>query len=137
MFSWYERMKNSHKMPPRIVKFSFFLIYYGCSQPIWKLLSRLQLSLSYEKTRQLLFDCVKVSVPKQLGWIDHQTIFVIGADNCAYYNAHTYTQDSTTSLFMNTINWYHRFWKNDFNSMLQMDDDLFSKDYIDNKLVLR
>lgn len=133
MDSWMERLKNVQKTPEIITRFSLFLWYHGCTQPIWKVLSRLRLSFSYNKTKALLNQSITISVPKQLGWISHNTIFVVGADNCAYYNAHTYTRDNSLPLFTNTINWYIRYWNSQPQHQMSIEDDTFARDFIDNK----
>lgn len=137
MDSWMERIKNVHETPQIIINFSLFLWYHGCSQAIWKVLSRLRVSLSYNKTKLLLQESTSITIPRKLGWMPHNTIFVVGADNCAYYNAHTYTRDNSLPLFTNTINWYRRYWDLPFERQMNMEDDTFGNDYIDNKILFR
>lgn len=108
MFSWFAHTHSQHTVPALTVQLSLFLHHFGCAKPIWKLLSRLRLTLSYTKTKQLLAVAQSLSIPPLLGWEGGRTVGMVGADNCAYYNAHTFVRDTNEPLFFNTINWYHR-----------------------------
>lgn len=108
MFSWFKRLQNSKILPVLTVKLSFFLHFYGCAKPVWKLLSKLKLTLSYEKTRSLLARAQKVDIPRLKGWSSTGVVGVVGADNCAYYNNQQYVRDASEAKFINTINWYWR-----------------------------
>jgi hypothetical protein len=121
MFSWFTRMQNIRRIPILTVKLSLFLNYYGCSKPVWNLFSKLKLVLSYKKTKQMLLVAQQLDVPKLLNWTGNNTVGLIGADNCAYYNSSQYERDIAKVKFINTINWYHRF--EDRSSSTEYHDD--------------
>ena len=137
MRNWYSRMQNMHSIPSKLIQFSFFLFYNNCPQPIWKFLSRLRISLSYGKTKQLLDSTREISIPPLLTWHQHPTILVLGADNCAYYNGNNFVRDSNISHFTNTINWYERFWNKNFDLQMAIHDEIFKCDFIDNATPFR
>ena len=127
MLGWFLRMQNDKKMPLTTVKLSFFLHYYGCTKPIWKLLSKLKLVLSYSKTRELLSACSKIDISHQLSWTTDKTIGVIGADNCAYYNNHHFERDMQEVKFINTVNWYHRYLDKPLKSVFLVEDNILQE----------
>lgn len=109
MFSWFLRMKNVHLMPRKIIQFSILLYNQGCPSKIWKILSMLRLSLSLEKTKELLNRGSQLDIPLLLKWPKNPTFIEIGADNCAYYNGTPIIRDQKKSHFINSINWYEKF----------------------------
>jgi hypothetical protein len=96
-------------------------------QNLWKLLSKLKLTLSYSKTRELLQSCSKIDIPKQLSWTTDKIIGVIGADNCAYYNNHHFERDIQEVKFINTVNWYHRYLDKPLRSTYSVEDNILQE----------
>lgn len=124
LFEWTLRMKSMHNMPRRIVQLSIFLFQHGCPTPIWKILSRLKLVLSIKKTKEIINELKNINIPEKLKWRRSNGVMVMGADNCSYYNGSAYVRENNPSKFLETINYYERFWLNPPTTNLDDEEDL-------------
>jgi fatty acid/phospholipid biosynthesis enzyme len=97
----------------------------------------LKLCVSKKKVKDILQRSKSTNIPKKLDWKENAGIIVLGMDNCAYHNSHSYIRDNSTPNFVNTINTYRRFWKQPLNAMLDDESDIFLRDFVDNKQQFR
>ena len=82
--SWLIRVRNIHKMPIFIMRFSMNLLFVRCPLSLWSMLSHLRLCISYTKTLQLYDTCNSISIVHRLHWPVHRSVAVIGSDNMDY-----------------------------------------------------
>lgn len=137
MFQWSLRLKKQQNIPRKILQFSLFLYKYNCPQPIWNLLTKMKISVSKKKVKDILQRSKALILPKKLQWKESKGIIVLGMDNCAYYNNHSYIRDNTTPTFVNTINTYRRYWKNAVIATLSEESEVFYKDFAENQQQFR
>src|SRR5687768_14831252 len=64
--SWLIRLRNIHKMPVSIIRFSMNNLFIRCPLSLWSILSHLRLCLSHTKTLQLYDTCNSLSVVDRL-----------------------------------------------------------------------
>lgn len=136
MFAWFIHIKSQHKKPLQLVRLSVVLFHYGCPQPIWRILHKLKLCLSYEKTRLFMETAGKVPVGEKLKWIREPSISIFGADNCAYYNHQNFIRDGKPTHFLSTINWYERFISETLKHHMKPEDEMFTNNFSANKPTL-
>ena len=79
--------------------------------------------MSYQKTRELVAACYQIDVAHLHHWNTNNNIGIIGADNCAYYNAQQYVRNNQQSKFINTINWYYKFDDRPINTEYHSEDE--------------
>ena len=79
MFSWFVHMHCQHVKPPQIVRLSVTLFHYGVPQPVWRMLHKLKLCLSYEKTRQFMESALMQNTSALQAWLEERS------RNCCFW----------------------------------------------------
>ena len=93
--------------------------------------------MSYEWTRGFLDKATMVPLAKKLNWAPAKSIGIFGADNCAYYNQQSFVRDGKDTHFLNTINWYQRSLPRGLVNVMHEEDDIYERNYEENKRALR
>lgn len=137
LFEWSLRLKSQQNIPRKILQLSVFLYQHCCPKPIWNILSKLRIVLSYNKTRDIIKESRDLNIAKILGWQRHESVMVIGADNCSYFNGTSLARDSNAPVFIHSVNYYERLWKSPPEVRIRDDDDIYPQEYYQNEELFR
>jgi hypothetical protein len=98
LLAWGHRLKNIHNKPVAIARFSMVLLFHQCPFPIWNILSHLRLAFSVNTTKQLYLTATSIPIHVRCGWVDHNSIANVGADNMSYITYNSRVQINSDSV---------------------------------------
>ena len=105
LLAWRHKLKNIHNKLVAITQFSIVLLFHQCLFLIWNILSHLFLAFSVNTTKQLYLTATSIPIHVRCGWVDHNSIANVRANNMSYITYNSCVQIHSDSVSRYSYSW--------------------------------